>query len=167
MIGAPSTGGPRVPEDVREAIGGMLLEYVMTLDEDRLESWPDFFVEDGQYRVLSRENVALKLPAPLMYYYSRGMMKDRVRALREALTYQPLFCRHVVSAPRIRQRGEGETLVESSFALYQTTEEGVTNLFTSGLYADVVVFNEGGAKFRSRTVTMDSFGVHNLIAVPI
>jgi anthranilate 1,2-dioxygenase small subunit len=167
MIGAPSTGGPRVPEDVREAIGGMLLEYVMTLDEDRLESWPDFFVEDGQYRVLSRENVALKLPAPLMYYYSRGMMKDRVRALREALTYQPLFCRHVVSAPRIRQRGEGEILVESSFALYQTTEEGVTNLFTSGLYADVVVFNEGGAKFRSRTVTMDSFGVHNLIAVPI
>lgn len=167
MIDTRPAAGPRVPEAVRDAIGEMLLDYVMALDEDRLEAWPDFFVEEGQYRVLSRENVALKLPAPLMYYYSRAMMKDRVRALREALTYQPLFCRHVVSAPRIRQGSAGEALVESSFALYQTTEEGVTTLFTSGQYADVVVFNHGPAKFRSRTVTMDSFGVHNLIAVPL
>jgi anthranilate 1,2-dioxygenase small subunit len=145
----------------------MLQECVTALDEDKLEAWPEFFLEDGQYRVLSRENLALKLPAPLMYYYSKGMMRDRVRALREALTYQPIFCRHVVSAPQLKQDASGDARVTSSFAVYHTTEEGVTTLFTTGLYEDAVALSGSVPKFRSRTVTMDSFGVQNLIAVPI
>lgn len=153
--------------DVRSAVAELLLRYIELLDEDDLEAWPHLFLEDGQYRVLSRENVVLGLPAPLMYYYSRGMMLDRVRALREALTYQPVYSRHVLSMPRIDVSEAGDVKVSANFSLYQTTEEGVTQLFTSGRYSDVVAQTDSGPRFRSRTVIMDSFGVKNLIAVPI
>jgi anthranilate 1,2-dioxygenase small subunit len=160
-------GGSAISDTVRHAVTDLLQQYVDALDDDDLEAWPGLFLEDGQYRVLSRENLALGLPAPLMYYYSRGMMQDRVRALREALTYQPVYVRHVVSAARLAMSESGELQAQSSFSLYQTTEEGVTQLFTTGRYTDVLVLTESGARFRSRTVTMDTFGVLNLIAVPL
>ena len=156
-----------VSDAVRHAVTDLLQLYVDTLDDDDLEAWPEFFLEDGQYRVLSRENVALGLPAPLMYYYSRGMMRDRVKALREALTYQPVYARHLLSTPRLAMSDSGEVHAGASFSLYQTTEEGITQLFTVGRYTDVVALTESGPRFRSRTVTMDSFGVKNLIAVPL
>jgi anthranilate 1,2-dioxygenase small subunit len=166
-MNAITTHGRPVSDAIRHAITDLLQRYVDMLDDDDLEAWPQLFLEDGQYRVLSRENVALGLPAPLMYYYSRGMMHDRVKALREALTYQPMYSRHVLSAARLAMNEAGEVHAGASFSLYQTTEEGVTQLFTTGRYADVVALTESGPRFRSRTVTMDSFGVKNLIAVPL
>lgn len=154
-------------ERVRHAVKDLLQRYIEVLDDDQLEAWPDLFLEDAQYRVLSRENITLGLPAPLMYYYSRGMMIDRVRALREALTYQPVYSRHMLSPPRLSMTDAGDLQSSASFSVYQTTEEGVTHLFTTGRYSDVIALTEQGPRFRSRTVTMDSFGVKNLIAVPL
>jgi 3-phenylpropionate/cinnamic acid dioxygenase small subunit len=31
--------------------------YVHAIDEDRLEQWPEFFAEDGRYRITTVENV--------------------------------------------------------------------------------------------------------------
>jgi len=160
-------GGSAVSDTVRHAVTDLLQQYVDALDDDNLEAWPELFLEDGQYRVVSRENLTLGLPAPLMYYYSRGMMNDRVKALREALTYQPVYVRHILSPPRLGMSESGEVHAQSSFSIYQTTEEGVTQLFTTGRYSDVVALTDSGARFRSRTVTMDTFGVLNLIAVPL
>ena len=160
-------GGSTITDTVRHSVVELLQQYVDSLDDDDLEAWPDLFLEDGQYRVLSRENLALGLPAPLMYYYSRGMMHDRVKALREALTYQPVYVRHILSTPRLTMGDSGEVHAQSSFSVYQTTEEGATQLFTTGRYSDLVALTETGARFRSRTVTMDTFGVLNLIAVPL
>lgn len=167
MKAAPAPGSEGVPETARHAIAELLDDYVAALDEDNLEAWPEFFSNDGQYKVLSRENVSLGLPAPLMYYYSRGMMRDRVRALREALTYQPVFSRHICAAPRFRAGKARDVLVTSNFSVYHTTEEGVTQLFTTGQYVDVIALTKSEPRFRSRTVTMDTFGVRNLIAVPL
>lgn len=161
------TAAGHVAESIRLEIAAMLDSYIVALDDDRLEAWPEYFLADGLYKILSRENVSLGLPAPLMYYYSQGMMQDRVRALREALTYQPAFYRHLVSAPQISAGEPGEFLAGSNFALYLTTEEGVSELYTTGRYADVIVLTGSGPKFRSRIVTMDTFGVRNLISVPL
>ena len=32
--------------------------YVSVIDTDRLEAWPDFFCDDGLYRITTAENVA-------------------------------------------------------------------------------------------------------------
>ena len=42
-------------------------DYCAALDAGQVESWPDFFTEDGLYRVTARENADLGLPVGLVY----------------------------------------------------------------------------------------------------
>lgn len=148
-------------------VADLLEEYANVIDEDRLEAWPELFVPQALYRVLSRENAELGLPAPLMYYYSQGMLRDRVTALRDALTYEFVYTRHVTSPARVRQRLDGDLEARSNFTIYQTTEEGVTRTFAVGGYRDVITRTEAGLRFRERTAILDTFGVPNNIAVPL
>lgn len=164
---APTPDHERHERVFKNAVLDLLDDYVQALDADRLEEWPNFFVKNGRYRILSKENVSLGLPAPLTYYYSQAGMRDRVRALREALTYEPVSCRHIVSAPRLVLCNLGEIAAGSNFAIYQSTEEGVSWLFGVGRYEDVIVMEDGCAKFRSREVILDTFGIRNLISVPL
>jgi anthranilate 1,2-dioxygenase small subunit len=149
------------------ALRAWLADYAAGLDADDLEAWPDYFLDDGIYRVVSRENEMLGLPAPLVYYYSRGMMQDRVTALREALTYEFVFTRHIVSAARLCETVDGDVSSRSTFAIYQSTEEGLSRLFCVGEYQDVIAMTAAGPKFRERRVIVDTFGIQNLIAVPL
>ena len=157
----------RVDPDLALDIGDLLDDYICHIDHDELERWPELFVSDGVYRVLSRENVERGLAAPLMYYYSQGMMRDRVTALRDALTYEFVYTRHVVSPPRLRLRADGDVAAASNFAIYQSTEEGVTRTYAVGGYDDIIARTEQGVKFRRRDVMLDSFGVLNNISIPL
>lgn len=145
----------------------LLVECAAVLDEDRLEEWPELFVQDASYRVLSLENEARGLIAPIIYLYSQGMLKDRVTALRDALTYEFVYTRHVTSPPRWSMGADGGIQVRSNFAIYQTTEEGVTRTFAVGQYNDVLTRQDGSLRFVSRDVILDTFGVPNAIAVPL
>jgi 3-phenylpropionate/cinnamic acid dioxygenase small subunit len=148
-------------------VAELLGEYVAVIDEDRLAQWPELFIAEGRYRVLSRENVALGLPAPLVYYYSQGMLRDRVTALRDALNYQFVDTRHITSPSRISRRGDGDLDVKSNFVIYQTTEAGVTKVFVVGQYEDIVTRSDRRLLFRQRDVILDTFGILNNIAVPL
>ena len=151
----------------REAIERFLIEYTRCLDEDRLEAWPDFFLIDGCYKVLSRENVENRLPAPIIYHYSRGMLQDRVTSLRDALTYQPVYPRHLVSNVYLISLENGVYNVTSNYAVYHSTEEGKTSLYSVGRCVDEIVESGGQLKFKSRTVIADTFAVRNNMALPI
>lgn len=157
----------RVDADLALEINDLLDDYTSLIDRDDLEKWPDLFIADGTYRVLSRENVERGLIAPLVYYYSQGMMRDRVTALRDALTYEFVYTRHLTSPPRLRLRSDGDVAVSSSFSIFQSTEEGVTRTFAVGGYEDVVTRTDDGVKFRSRDVMLDTFGVLNNISIPL
>jgi anthranilate 1,2-dioxygenase small subunit len=158
---------PALAPGMREAIERFLVDYARCLDDDRLEAWPDFFLEDGCYQVLSRENVEHGLPAPIIYHYSRGMIEDRVTSLRDALTYEPVFTRHMVSNVCILGVEAGVYRVTSNYAVYQTTVEGCTDLYSVGRYEDAVVVRDGRLKFKTRTVIADTFAVKNNMALPI
>src|SRR5579864_5929793 len=54
-------------------IADLNARYADAIDADRLESWPDFFSDDGLYRITTAENVAQGLPLSLMYATSRAM----------------------------------------------------------------------------------------------
>jgi salicylate 5-hydroxylase small subunit len=41
-------------------------EYAAALDERRFDDWPEFFVEEGLYKVQARENHEMKLPLALI-----------------------------------------------------------------------------------------------------
>src|SRR5712671_592811 len=86
-----------VEAGTRVALEELLARYVHCIDNDALEAWPDFFVEGGQYLVTTRQNHSSSWPIGIMYCDGRGMMQDRVTALRKAFVY---FCvpeQHIVS----------------------------------------------------------------------
>src|SRR5207249_8900138 len=77
-----------VDVELQLTVENLLARYVHALDDDRLEEWPDFFVEQGRYRITTAENFERKLPLPIVYADSRAMLRDRVSALRHANIYE-------------------------------------------------------------------------------
>src|SRR5690606_19124602 len=66
---------------LRHEIEEFNADYCATLDANDVESWPEFFTEDGLYRVTARENAELGLPVGLVYAEGRAMMHDRAVAI--------------------------------------------------------------------------------------
>ncbi len=52
--------------------------YADCIDEDRLEEWPDFFVDRCRYLVTSRASHEAGLRHGVIYCASRGMLVDRI-----------------------------------------------------------------------------------------
>jgi len=90
-------GDPRLLEEIPRAdrhlmdetalrlgVGELIATYADCIDDDRLEEWPDFFVEDCRYLITDRESHAAGLRHGIIYCASRGMLTDRVMAMRRA-----------------------------------------------------------------------------------
>jgi len=162
-----STTTEEVTAQLVAEVTNLLTEHAEILDQNELEKWPELFAHDACYRVLSRENVAQGLPAPIIYYYSQGMLKDRVTALRDALTYEFVYTRHITSPPRIKLTADKQVHVRSNFSIYQTTERGESRLYAVGAYEDVLTRVDQQLRFRNRDVILDTFAVPNNIATPL
>ena len=79
--------------ELRLRIEVLMAEYVHCIDDDRLEEWPNFFTDEGIYRITNRENYELNLPVNIVFCNGIGMFQDRVSALRKAniLNLIPMF----------------------------------------------------------------------------
>ena len=141
--------------------------YGLCLDDGRLEDWPEFFVEDCLYQVIARENVDNGLPAAVMYCDSKGMLVDRVVALRQANVFPEHFSRHLISRAVVTG-SEGNTVTaEASYAGLQTRNDGETRIFNAGKYVDRFLVEDGAARLVSRTCVYDTHRIATLLATPI
>src|SRR5215467_7691653 len=86
----------RIDQTVRLEVEDLLARYVDAIDEGRLEEWPELFTRECRYLVTSHESHDDGLPYGVIYADSRGMLRDRVSALREANIYEPQRYRHLV-----------------------------------------------------------------------
>jgi anthranilate 1,2-dioxygenase small subunit len=151
----------------RLLVNDLLADMVNLLDDDRLETWVDCFAENAVYRILSRENTERNLPLPLFHCENKNMIRDRVLSLRKANVINLHRDRHVTGAAKLGL-GKGDLITaESSYALYQTTFEGVSRLFSIGAYRDCISIEEGKALFVERTVIVDMFSVPTMLSTPI
>jgi anthranilate 1,2-dioxygenase small subunit/terephthalate 1,2-dioxygenase oxygenase component beta subunit len=141
--------------------------YVEAIDDDRLEAWPDFFTDDGRYRITTAENVAQGLPLSLLYATSRAMLRDRVRALREANIYESQRYRHVLGAPRVTAAEGASVAARTPFMVARVMHTGETMLFATGCYEDRVVVGPAEAHFAEKTVILDSRQIDTLLAIPL
>ncbi len=142
--------------------------YADAIDADRLEAWPDFFLDDGRYRITTAENVAQGLPLSIMYAASRAMLRDRVMALREANVYEGQRYRHVLGTPLIAAVEADGLRARTSFMVARVMRTGDTMLFATGCYEDRVVLDaSGGAHFAEKTVILDSRQIDTLLAIPL
>jgi anthranilate 1,2-dioxygenase small subunit len=155
-----------IPVDLRLQIGELLNDYAHALDDDRLEAWPDFFAPNGTYTIVPRENRQQKLPGVILVCIGRNMMHDRIKVLREANEFNIHTDRHLIGLPVLSEVDDGIRAI-SSYALFQTDQEGESRLFSVGMYEDIIHVINNRPCFRERTVVVDSYAIPNLLATPI
>lgn len=151
----------------RFALYDLFAAYGAFIDAGDFNAWLALFAATCTYHITPRENYERGLPAGLVYCDSRGMLEDRIRALREANKYNIHTDCHLIGLPRLIGKRGDAMLVEAPFAVYQTDQEGETRLFATGLYRDGVVAEADGLKFHEKFVLLDTFAVPTLLATPL
>jgi anthranilate 1,2-dioxygenase small subunit len=151
----------------RLKVAAFLADYVHALDADRLEDWPDFFTEDGSYRVITRENFDQDLPLCLMSCQGRGMLRDRISALRTANIFEPHVYCHIPGALRLVAAADGAIEAESTFSVIRTMADGAMSIFACGRSHDRLVASAAGLKLAERTVILDSRQIDTLLVIPL
>ena len=146
---------------------GLMAEYGMALDEDRLEDWVELFDEQCDYRVVTRENVEQGLPNVLMWCDNKNMLRDRVESYRHVNLYNLHYDRHVLG-PLHFTGNDGPLLrFDVSYSLFQTELEGASRLFSAGKYRVEALVDGAAARLKSVTVVADTGLVPSLLATPI
>lgn len=141
--------------------------YVSVIDNDRIEAWPDLFVEDCLYEIVPRENEELGLPAPLIHCDNRRMLRDRVVSLRQANIYQKPAYRHCLSGLDWHEEPDGSFAMETSYVVVNTGHDGASFIYQAGRYLDRVVRTPDGLRFKSKRCIYDTLRVQTLLAFPI
>jgi anthranilate 1,2-dioxygenase small subunit/terephthalate 1,2-dioxygenase oxygenase component beta subunit len=150
------------------AVQDLNARYVQTIDDARLDAWPEFFLEQGRYVITTAENIERGLPLGLVYATSRAMLRDRVRSLRDANVYEAQRYRHVIGAPLIEQGADGTIAAQTNFIVARIMHSGETMLFATGRYRDRVVLDGAGSpRFAEKIVILDSRQIDTLLAIPL
>jgi anthranilate 1,2-dioxygenase small subunit len=153
--------------ELQLTVENLLARYVHALDDDRLEEWPDFFIEQGRYRITTAENYERKLPLAIIYADSRAMLRDRVSALRHANIYEAQRYRHAVSSTLVERIDAHTVGAVSNFQVVRIMHTGESLLFATGRYLDRVRMNGRGPQFEEKVVVLDSRSVDTLLAIPL
>lgn len=145
----------------------LLRDYVNALDRGALSEWPGFFVEDGHYRITTRENEARGLPLSIMLCSNRAMLFDRIEATEKANIFEPHSYRHILSDSDVVADADGVLTVRTSFLCVRIMHSGEMMLFACGEYVDEIVRDQGRCRYRAKSVILDSSKIDTLIAIPI
>ena len=152
---------------LRLQVDTLYAEYAHVIDDDQLEHWPGLFVEDGRYRVTTRENHDQGHALAMVYCDGRGMMADRISALRTANIYEPHVYCHLMGCARILEATSGAIRAQANFAVIRTMQEGEQTMFACRRSIDVIVSRDGRLLFKDRLVVLDSRQVDTLLVIPL
>ncbi len=145
----------------------LIAAYAECIDEDRLEEWPDFFVEKCHYLITSRQGYEAGYRHGVVYAASRGMLKDRVLALRRANIFEPHRYRHIVGPIRVGEIDNGVAKARSNFIAVRIMHDGETSLFAAGRYLDRIDVSAEPYRFIERLVILDSQKIDTLLVIPL
>src|SRR5213079_2427670 len=110
--------------DLQQAVERLHARYAHALDEGRLEDWPEFFTENGRYRITTAENEERGLPLPVLYAEGRAMLRDRIASLRHANIYEPQRYRHLVSATVVEEIDAARVKSVANFLVIRVMQSG-------------------------------------------
>ena len=141
--------------------------YARVIDNELYEEWPKLFHDPCLYKVTTAENVAQGLEAGVIYADSRGMLEDRISALRKANIYERQRYRHIVGLPIVLGNAGGAADVETPFLIVRIMRDGAMDVFATGCYRDKVRADASGAlRFAERIVVCDGGRFDTLVAIP-
>jgi anthranilate 1,2-dioxygenase small subunit len=154
-------------DSVYQMIARAQAEYARCIDDDRLEEWPDHFHGSCVYKITTAANHREGLEGAIIFANSKGMLRDRVSALREANIYERQSYRHILGQPSILHEGGGEVRSETSFLVARIVQDGDTDIFATGRYLDLYRIEEGKVRLNERIVVCDSSRIDTLMALPL
>ncbi|MDO9279034.1 MAG: aromatic-ring-hydroxylating dioxygenase subunit beta [Polaromonas sp.] len=149
------------------ALTRLYADYALAVDSGQWDLWPEFFMDDGVYKLQPRENHERGFPLATLSFTSKGMLKDRVYGIQETLFHDPYYQRHVVGAPVVRRVEAGRIHSEANYAVFRTKLDKLSTVFNVGRYIDTIVQTPEGLKFAERLVIYDSEMIPNAIIYPI
>ena len=149
------------------AITQLYADYAAAVDSGQWDLWPEYFTDDGVYRLVPRENHERGLPLATLAFTSKGMLRDRVYGIRETLFHDPYYQRHVVGLPVLRESAPGRWRCEANYAVFRTKLSEPSTVFNVGRTLDVIVRTPQGLKFAERVCVYDSELIPNSIIYPI
>ena len=152
---------------IQLGIHDLIGAYCETIDEDRLEEWPELFTETCKYLVISRSNHEAGYKQGVMYAASRGMMLDRVFAIRRANLFERHAYRHIASPIRVKSVEAGVAVVHTHFIVARIMHDGETAIFATGRYLDRIDVAQTPFRFIERIVVLDSEKIDTLLAIPL
>lgn len=153
--------------DLRFQVEDLYYDYVECLDDDQLERWPDFFTDDCVYKIIARENYDRGLPLATMLCEGKGMLEDRVVAIRQTSMFGPRSLRHLLSNIRVKGEDAGGIRVQANYAVLETVIDEHTRVFNAGKYMDKLVRSGGGLKLQERLCVFDSVLIPASLIYPI
>lgn len=142
-----------------EAVRALYDRYAWIVD-DEIDRWPDLFTDRAVYKVVARENYDRNLPLATMLCEGRGMLLDRVAAIRETSVYMPRFRRHLISNVIVTDATAEAVHAKAYFAVFESEPDGGTMLFAAGRSFDVIAAAHGELRFAERICVFDG----NLVA---
>jgi anthranilate 1,2-dioxygenase small subunit len=157
----------QVPAKASAAIARLMTQYVHAIDNDELERWPQFFIEQSVYQILPRPAFEQGHPVGVWYCENRGMLEDRVRSLREINVYEPHVYRHVIGPTEITGVSGGVYRAQTGYIVVRTMEDGAMSVFSVGRYIDEIVVEKDTALLQKRIVVTDSARFDTLVVIPI
>ncbi len=152
---------------LRLGIGDLCAAYADCIDDDRLEEWPDFFADPCRYLITDRDSHAAGLRHGIIYCASRGMVEDRVMAMRRANIFEPHRYRHIVGPARLGTVADGVAEARANFLAARIMHDGDSRLFATGRYLDRIAVASEPFRFIERLVVLDSQKVDTLLVIPL
>jgi anthranilate 1,2-dioxygenase small subunit len=152
---------------IQEKIERLLRDYCPALDDGEVDRWSGFFQDDATYQITTRENLASGYPLGIVLCEGRGMMDDRIKALKTANIFESHTYCHITGPLDVVEQMEDRWSVRSNFAVYRTMYTGEMELFAAGKYLDVVDTSGAQASFAERIVVVDSRRIDTLLVYPL
>ncbi|WP_151445760.1 aromatic-ring-hydroxylating dioxygenase subunit beta [Lacisediminimonas profundi] len=142
-------------------------DYVNTIDEERYRDLPDFFTERGRYRIISKENHQRGRPFGLVFCDSRAMFRDRIVSMFKANIFEPHTYRHLTGRTTLGRGADGVLEARTSYMVARIMHDGAQELFSTGVYLDRMVEEDGKLLFCEKIVVTDSSRVDALLVIPL
>ena len=115
----------------------------------------------------SAENHKAGFEGGIIYADTKGMLIDRIAALRQANIYEKQSYRHILGLPHVTKNGGDTAESETPFMVVRVMHDGQSDIFATGVYLDSYRVEGNDLKFAKRLVVCDSSRVDTLMALPL
>ncbi len=152
---------------LRARIEDMFSDYVHSIDDGRVEAWPEYFTDNGFYQIISQDGYEAGQAIGLMHCDGKGMMRDRVKAMREANIFEPHRYCHVMERPRLHRNSADTFSARTNFIVTRTMQNGDMETFACGKFLDSIDVSGETPRLRRRIVVLDSRRIDILLVYPL